>query len=141
MVQRRVRTASAGARGEVAPRSSRSAIAAPKPQQGVREERGHGYVRTSTSHKREVYDETDRELDVSREEFPIDAEPAHVQVGAGLTISLGNFESLRIDCSVRLPCMPDQIDEAYDRAANFVADKIAEEQARWLGQGNGRTRE
>lgn len=150
MVERRLRTAQAAARGTASPstRSSRSAIApspAPAASQrrsrpGVREERGHGYVRTSTAHKKEVYDETDRELDVNRREFEQGEEPAFVQVGAGLTINMGNFESLRIDCQVRLPCRPDELDETYDQAANFVADKIAEEQTRWLGQSNGKSR-
>jgi len=66
--------------------------------------------------------------------------PAYVRVGGGLTINQGNFESLRIDCSVSIPCKRDSIEEAYIIASDFVADKIAEEQTAWLGTGNVQTR-
>jgi len=135
-----VRTGVAARRGA----SVRATQQAPAPARSrtvaVREERGSGSIRTAASRKGHVYDETDQELEVLRTEFPEGVEPAHVTVNAGLTVNLGNFESLRLDCSVRVPCLPTEIDAAYDIAAEFVSTKINEEQARWLGEGNGRSR-
>lgn len=135
-----VRTGVAARRGA----SVRAAQQAPEPARtrtsAIREERGGGSVRTTASRKGHPYDETDQEVEVLRAEFPEGVEPAHVTVNAGLTVNLGNFESLRLDCSVRIPCLPTEIDAAYEVAAEFVSTKINEEQARWLGNGNGRTR-
>lgn len=137
-----IRAGAAARRGESLRAAQRAAPApAPaEPRRAVREERGSGYVRTQTSRKRSVYDETDQEVEVLRATFDEGVEPAHVQVGAGMTVNLGNFESLRIDCSVRLPCLPKDIQATYEIAAEFVADRIADEQTRWLGASNGRNR-
>ena len=137
---RRIRAGSAARRGE-----SIRAAQAPAERKAVRstslrEERGGGSVRTSTARGGKVYDETDQEVEVLRSEFPEGVEVAHVGVSAGMTVNLGNFESLRIDCTVRLPCLPEDIDATYEVAAEFVSTKISDEQTRWLGAGNGRAR-
>lgn len=100
------------------------------------EENGHGYVRTTVSDKQGVYHEADRELMVLGSRFSEADPPAYVKVGAGLTINMGNFESLRIDCSISIPCQRGDIEEAYTLASDFVADKINEEQTNWMGAGN-----
>lgn len=140
MVQRRIRTAEAATRGRAAqaeeaarpaPRSSRRA--------GTEEHEARGFVATSSSHKRTVYDETEKQVHLTPREFEPGYTPAVVRVGAGLTINMGDFNSLRIDCSVSLPCRVEGVAEAYEEAAAFVAEKLDEEQVRWLGT-NGTTR-
>lgn len=61
--------------------------------------------------------------------------PALVRVGVGSTLNMQNFQSLRIDVSVTLPCAPttDAIQETYEQASEFVAEKLTEEENRWLG--------
>ena len=46
----------------------------------------------------------------------------------GLTLSLGNFETARMDVWVALPCEPDEasIQDAYDRAKAFCEEKLGE---------------
>lgn len=101
-------------------------------------ERGSGYVSSSVSDTRDKkappYYEDSRELDnVLNAEFSESDPAAFIRVGAGLTINLHNFESLRIDCAVTIPCRRGELDAAYQLASDFVADKLSEEQTTWLG--------
>lgn len=104
------------------------------------EERGHGYVRSEVKDREGVYHEAEREVEVLRARFTEDDPPAFVKVSAGLTINMGNFESLRIDCAVTLPCSRGDLAEAHQIASDFVAERISEEQTNWLGGGNEKTR-
>lgn len=121
-VSRRVRPATAATRG-----------AASRPQPRQTEERGHGFVSTKMSDRQGTYYEDSKEVDVLRQTFSDESPAAFVRVGAGLTINMDNYESLRIDCAVTIPCSPQSLDEAYQIASDFVADKISEEQTNWLG--------
>lgn len=106
---------------------------------GTREERATGYVATSIRQgKQDPYDEKHYEVEARRTEFAEGEEAGSVRLGAGLTISMGNFESLRVDCAVTVPCRDSDAgyEEAYEFASQFVSDKISEEQALWLGEGN-----
>jgi hypothetical protein len=99
-------------------------------------EKGRGFVRSSVKMAKEdaPYYQTDREVEVLSARFTEDDPPAMVRVSGGLTINQGNFESLRIDCSVTIPCHRSKIEEAYQIASDFVADKVAEEETNWMGQ-------
>ena len=97
------------------------------------EHRGTGFVRTEVKDRTSVYHEEDREVEILREMFADDDPPAHVKVGAGLTINLGNFESLRVDCAVTIPCHRSRIQEAYQLGSDFVSEAISNEQTNWLG--------
>lgn len=110
------------------------------PPTKVTEERGHGYVRSEVKDRGGVYHEAEREVEVLRARFTEDDPPAFVKVSAGLTINMGNFESLRIDCAVTLPCKRGDLSEAHQIASDFVAERISEEQTNWLGGGNEKTR-
>lgn len=80
------------------------------------------------------YDEEQSEI-LENVTFPPGVEPARVKVSAGKTISLGasTFEFLRLDVAVEMPCLPSQIEQCYEDASNFAADKLMEEETRWLG--------
>lgn len=136
MATRRMQVGNASARAAAAEPVKRSSR--PPPQKKRVEEIGRGFVSTQVKDKQGVYHEEEREVDVLRETFADNEQPAFVKVGAGMTINLGNFESLRIDCSVTLPCHPENIDIAYETASEFVSKKIDEEQSTWLGEGNQR---
>lgn len=132
---RRMRTETAVARG--------AAKADKEPQEAQQrevkssrknnEERGHGYVSASVKDKHSTYYENHREVEVLREMFSDEDPPAHIRVGAGMTINLDNYESLRIDCAVTIPCNRERLQEAYEIASEFVAERISEEQVNWLG--------
>jgi hypothetical protein len=50
-------------------------------------------------------------------------EPAYVRASFGLTINMGNYESVKCDISVSLPCYVEEIPEAL-----AIAQKLAEEE-------------
>lgn len=87
----------------------------------------------SMTHRKEVIESTTQNEELGQASFPPGVEPAFVRVGAGQTYNLGNFESMRLDVSVTLPCLIEDIEETYTRASEFVAEKLQEEETQWLG--------
>jgi hypothetical protein len=65
----------------------------------------------------------------------IPADQLHlIEVGGGMTINLGNFESTRIDVRLTVPCTKDDLEEAYEFATNWVGEKIGKAVAEAKGQ-------
>jgi hypothetical protein len=54
-------------------------------------------------------------------------QPAWVRLNLGLTLNLGNFESARVDVSLRSPCSPSDLDQAYEKTREWVCAKIIRE--------------
>ena len=115
-------------------RRMRTAPAAKRAAPKVTEETGRGRVSVQAKDRDGPYHETDREDTILTRKFREGEHPAYVKVGAGMTINLGDFNSLRIDVSVSLPCLPEEIDECQILASDWVADKVADEETNWLGQ-------
>lgn len=109
------------------------ARAASEPRRVV-EETTKGHVSTSMTRGKDRYYEESRDVVGGSKRFSESNPAAFVRVGAGLTINMQNFESLRIDVAVTVPCLPTELEEAYQEASQFVADKVAEEQSNWLGE-------
>lgn len=125
---RRVRPSSAVARGSNQRRST------------VVEETTKGHVSTSMTRGKDRYFEESREVTGASRRFSEENPAAFVRVGAGLTINMQNFESLRIDVSVTIPCHPDELEAAYQEASDFVAEKVSEEETNWLGASTKRSK-
>lgn len=51
---------------------------------------------------------------------------ARAQSKLGVTLSLGNFESLRVDVGVDVPCNADSVASAIDEAYALAEDKLIE---------------
>lgn len=58
---------------------------------------------------------------------PFAVEPAYVRVSAGMTVNMGNFESLRVDVAISMPCYKEEIDEAVPIVADMVSAHLTEE--------------
>lgn len=54
-------------------------------------------------------------------------EPAYVRVNAGMTKNMGNYESLRIDVSLTVPCYTEEVDRVFPRVAERVSVFLQEE--------------
>lgn len=64
-------------------------------------------------------------------------DPAYVRVGAGVTRKIADFESLRVDAGVSIPCYKEQIEEQFDASAEWVAERLDEQLDQWLGKDEG----
>lgn len=61
-------------------------------------------------------------------------DPAFVRVAAGVTKNLGNYESLRVDVSLTVPCYVEEIEKVQKRAAELVASMLDDEVEEYLGK-------
>lgn len=100
---------------------------------------GKGFVASKASDKHGAYHEEQEDFDVYTQEFTDDNPPAYVKTSAGMTINLGNYESLRIDCSVSLPVDRRAIDAGFTEASDIVYRRLNDEQTRWLGEASAST--
>lgn len=66
-----------------------------------------------------------------------DSEPAYARVSVGETRNMGDYESLRIDVSVSLPCYPEEITDALAEAADTAVLFLQDELSRYIGERNG----
>lgn len=58
-------------------------------------------------------------------------QPAFVEVRAGVTKNCGNYESLRLDVSVRVPCYLEEITEVEVQATKWVDDRMSDKLDEW----------
>ncbi len=78
---------------------------------------------------------TDEFAEIEVEKFEV--EPAYVSIKAGVTKSLRQFESLRVDVSAQIPCYVERMDEAFAYGADWVADKLIEEVDNYFNAEDG----
>lgn len=54
-------------------------------------------------------------------------QPAQVEIGYGLTLNIGNYESARVDVKVSVPCYAEEVKEAYEWAKSYAVERIKQE--------------
>ncbi len=54
-------------------------------------------------------------------------EPASTGVSLGITINIGNFESVRIDVTCKVPCYTEELPQAFEFAQNFAEARLQEQ--------------
>jgi hypothetical protein len=114
--------------------SSRILRSAPAKSRAAIQTKGRRTTHTAAYEKENVSEE-----EMATVRFAPGVEPAFIRVNAGKTLNLGNYESLRIDVSVTLPCLPENIEETYEQAAEFAFTKMLDEEATWMGTKNVKT--
>lgn len=50
--------------------------------------------------------------------------PAVVKMSLGRTLNAGNYESIRVDVGIELPCYTEEVDAGYKRAKQFCERKM-----------------
>lgn len=63
---------------------------------------------------------SDERVLVDKFEGPV----AEVSVAMGLTVNLGNYESMRIDVGVKLPCYKEELEDAQNKAFEIVEREL-----------------
>lgn len=61
-------------------------------------------------------------------------EPAYIRVSAGVTKKLADYESLRVDVALSVPCYVEEMDSMYDKVAAKVSDLLTAEVEAYLGE-------
>lgn len=104
-----------------------------RPEPPARPVQRAGVTRTGTARVTAAYGERETVTDVivSRRTFEEGAAIASVEVSAGGTYNLGNYESLRLDVRVTMPCLPPETSNCYELVSGIVHEKLAEEEAAW----------
>lgn len=64
--------------------------------------------------------------------------PANVGVELARTVNMGNYESIRVTVSLKLPCYAEEAVEAYGYALGFCRDRIDEEVSLAVENAKGR---
>jgi hypothetical protein len=72
-----------------------------------------------------LYGQEKQTEEIYVQRFEVD--PAYVRVNAGVTRNLGNYESLRLDVSITVPCYVEQIQETFDAVSTRVAALLESE--------------
>jgi hypothetical protein len=85
---------------------------------------------TLTVTKVYLKDNVEVESDEQQETIEVrnfETEPAEVGINYGLTINLGDFNSARVDVSVKIPCYVEEKDEAFANISAWAEDRIRKE--------------
>ena len=72
-----------------------------------------------------LYGQEKQTEEIYVQRFEVD--PAYVRVNAGVTRNLGNYESLRLDVAITVPCYVEQIQETFDVVSTKVATLLESE--------------
>jgi predicted protein tyrosine phosphatase len=81
------------------------------------------FVSTEKKHKGTVLHETGKQLEVVLAK-QFEMEPCMVGMEASLTINLGDFNSARVACSLRVPCRHEEIDAVFEFTKEWVNDRL-----------------
>lgn len=60
------------------------------------------------------------------------SDPATVKVSAGTTKQVGDYEYIRVDVAVTVPCYPEEVDAVFEETADKVAGFLASEVEKYL---------
>ncbi len=85
---------------------------------------GSMYIETEKREGGESMETTYEEKAVGNPIALEDNERAEVTGKVGLTISLGNYEFLRVDAGVTLPCRKSQVKQAYQEAFDLAGEEL-----------------
>lgn len=68
------------------------------------------------------------DVEATEEEVMVfETTPAYVRASAGVTKNLGDYESLRLDVSITIPCYVEHVEETYQEAATWVSERLDQE--------------
>ena len=61
------------------------------------------------------------------EDFIFDEEPAIVRSSMGATLSMGGYESIRVDVAITMPCHPENVKKMYKKIRDEVEGLLQKE--------------
>jgi len=85
---------------------------------------GKQAVATSSVQKPGVAEES--KVEAVGEVLKFESPPCNVGFSLGMTLNLGNYESVKVSVSLNVPCQHAEIDEIFEFAKGWVDDKLTE---------------
>lgn len=82
-------------------------------------------IQTTTVRSKRILSEDKAEVEFEAEIF--ESDPAYVRVSHGVTKSIGDYESLRIDVAITVPCYLEMIEDTAKDAGETVAVMMEDE--------------
>ncbi len=125
--------------GNAVARTAATAAAAPAPLRQARrtvlarEVPAERNTVTSTHMGRTTLSEVHHHESMRATRFAAGEEPAHVTIHHGKTIGQEKFCSVRIDVSVTLPCLPEDVEATQELASRLTSDRMVVEEEFMLG--------
>jgi len=120
--------------------SSRSSAGAPPkskkrrpPEQAERTKKiqakeGSIFIQKQFNRGRVVTEDSHEQRPVAVRHYPAEVPLASVSVNGGITVNLGDYNSARIEVGVTLPCVVEELDDAYEAALAMVSQRIEEQE-------------
>jgi len=59
--------------------------------------------------------------------FPPNVEPAHIGTSLSMTVNLGNYQSVKVGVFVQVPCLVEEMDNAYKKVHDVASEKLSDE--------------
>ena len=88
-----------------------------------------GLIIMSKMYKRSgvtILEENDEDT-IEVKTYPSEVVVGTVSFNEGVTINLGDFNSVKLGVHVTLPCVPEELEDAFQEAKRFVEFKVNEE--------------
>jgi hypothetical protein len=86
-----------------------------------------GLVTVEKKKKGEVTDQVPTETVVEHPGLMFGNNPLmEIVVEGGRTMNLGNYESAKVGITIKVPCDPDQLQQAYEFATDWISKKLEE---------------
>jgi hypothetical protein len=82
---------------------------------------------------RQGKDTTEENETIEKDVHLFITDPAYIRVNAGVTKNMGNFESLRVDVSITMPCYREAVEEVFEVLSDKVATLLDNEVDQYLG--------
>lgn len=100
-----------------------AALAAPAPAPAPAQVRAASAVVSRVYGKIGAVEAKNEELEVRT----FVTQPASVEIGYGLTLNIGNYESARVDVKISVPCYAEEANAAYDFAKKWAEERVQAE--------------
>lgn len=62
-----------------------------------------------------------------------ETDPAYVRVNMGATKNIGDYESLRVDVSISVPCYKEEVEDMVPEVADMAADMLQDQIDEFMG--------
>lgn len=82
-----------------------------------------GVIKDSLTKEETILKDNDEYLPTAMKE----GNPAYLNITAGMTKGLPNYSSAKISISITYPCLPEEINESYEKLKQWIDTRLSKE--------------